>query len=155
MTRENDTAVTQSSKDGGGKCAPCESLNKSTLLSLKQVQDEISSKLQLWHIVSTKETEISPGETIKSVNKISRKFTAKNFQCALNAVNDMGKIAEREGHHPDFHITSYRDVEIVILTHKVGGVTKNDLILANIFDEECNFIYSPKWLKNNPKALKE
>ena len=45
-------------------------------------------------------------------------FTAKNFQAAMDALQAMGTIAERENHHPDFHLTNYRDVRIEIFTHK-------------------------------------
>mmetsp|Transcript_20673 Transcript_20673/g.31606 ORF Transcript_20673/g.31606 Transcript_20673/m.31606 type:complete len:110 (+) Transcript_20673:57-386(+) len=84
--------------------------------------------------------------------KISRKFTAKNFQAALDCISQVGVIAEREGHHPDLHLTSYRDVEIVLFTHKVGGVTLNDFALARALDLEVKISYSPKWLQENPEA---
>jgi 4a-hydroxytetrahydrobiopterin dehydratase len=32
---------------------------------------------------------------------ISRKFTTKNFQAAMDYFNQIASIAEREGHHPD------------------------------------------------------
>jgi len=52
------------------------------------------------------------------LNKInlSRKFAAKNFQHALDSVNAIGEIVEREGHHPDFHLASCNEVEIVNFT---------------------------------------
>lgn len=86
------------------------------------------------------------------VEKISRSFTAKNFQSALDAINDIGQIAEREGHHPDIHLTSYREVEIVLTTHSLGGVTENDIALAKMLDEQVKIVYSPRWLKDNPDA---
>ena len=43
---------------------------------------------------------------------LSRKFTAKNFQAALDFVVAAGAVAERVGHHPDLHITSYKNVEV-------------------------------------------
>merc|ERR1711862_92382 len=86
------------------------------------------------------------------VRSISRKYIAKNFQSALDSINAMGNIAEREGHHPDFHLTSYRNVEIVLCTHSVGGVTKNDISLARMFDKEVNITYSPKWLREHPEV---
>ena len=70
----------------------------------------------------------------------------------MDAINDVGKIAEREGHHPDFHLTSYRNVEIVLSTHSFGDVAINDLTLAKQIEEEINFSYSPKWLRENPLA---
>jgi len=30
-------------------------------------------------------------------------------------------IAEGEGHHPDFHLTSYRNVRVVVYTHAILG----------------------------------
>lgn len=83
------------------------------------------------------------------VEKISRKFTCKNFQSALDAINDIGAIAEREGHHPDLHITSYRNVEIELYTHSVGGLTINDIALAKMIDREVKINYSPKYLREN------
>jgi 4a-hydroxytetrahydrobiopterin dehydratase len=88
----------------------------------------------------------------KDSTYLSRNFTAKNFQCALDAINDMGKIAERESHHPDFHLTNYRDVDIQLYTHKLGGITENDLQLAKMLDQEVKISYSPKWLKAHPEA---
>ena len=134
-----NTMSTSSSK----KCVPCESLDSSMLLSVDKVQEELTS-LPLW--------SLSSDDSTNHAMKISRTFTAKNFQCALDAMNDVGKIAEREGHHPDLHITSYRNVEIVLYTHSVGGVTENDLTMAKNIEKEVTFTYSPKWLKENPMA---
>jgi Pterin 4 alpha carbinolamine dehydratase len=55
--------------------------------------------------------------------------------------------AEREQHHPDLHLTSYRQVEIVLYTHSIQGITENDLALAKMIESEVLFDYSPKWLK--------
>merc|ERR1711971_1531823 len=82
---------------------------------------------------------------------ISRKFTAKNFQAALDFINAAGRIAEEQGHHPDLHITSYRDVEVVLYTHSIKGLTVNDFALATKLDE-VKVLYSPKWLKEHPEA---
>ena len=76
---------------------------------------------------------------------------AKNFQAALNALNAFGAIAEQENHHPDFHLTEYRNVQIVLWTHSLGGVTESDLILAGLLDQ-VPVVYSPKWLKEHPEA---
>lgn len=74
---------------------------------------------------------------------------ARNFQAALNAMNAFGAIAEEQGHHPDLLLTNYRHVEVVLWTHSVGGITENDLVLAQLFDEKVKIDYSPKWLKDN------
>mmetsp|Transcript_34415 Transcript_34415/g.76992 ORF Transcript_34415/g.76992 Transcript_34415/m.76992 type:complete len:84 (-) Transcript_34415:98-349(-) len=61
-------------------------------------------------------------------------------------MNAAGVIAERENHHPDFHLTDYRHMEVVIWTHKLGCLTENDFQLAAMVDE-IPVSYSPKWLK--------
>jgi len=133
-------------------CVPCSSLDKSSLLTRAEVHSELQSSLPLW----SSSTPPSESESkSKSVEFVERSFTAKNFQCALDAINSMGAIAEREGHHPDFHLTSYREVRVVLYTHKVGGVTANDLQLAKMFDDEVAITYSPKWLKEHPAAPKK
>ena len=74
--------------------------------------------------------------------KLTRKYTAKNFQCAMDSLNEIGKIAERENHHPDLHLTSYRDVEIILYTHSLGGLTQNDIAVAKMIDAEVDIVYS-------------
>merc|ERR1711915_425044 len=88
------------------------------------------------------------------IHCISRSYVARNFQAALDSINSVGVIAEREGHHPDLHLEKYREVEIILWTHKVGGITKADIKLAKIIDSDVKINYSPKWLKENPHALK-
>ena len=88
-------------------------------------------------------------------NKLSRTYTAKNFQCAMDSLVAIGKIAERENHHPDLHLTGYRNVEIELFTHSLGGVSANDIAMARMIDEEVDIVYSPKWLKEHPEAKRE
>ena len=60
----------------------------------------------------------------------------------LNAVSE---AAEKETHHPDLHLTNWREVRLVLSTHAVGGLTKPDFILAAKLDE-LPVTYSPAWL---------
>ena len=48
------------------------------------------------------------------LSSISRTFIARNFQTALDWVVAAGAIAEKQGHHPDLHITEYRQVMLII-----------------------------------------
>jgi len=142
-----------SSGDGDGadagtkaKCVPCESLDPSSLLSLKQAEKKLSIlSSSIWKSVIGSDSD-------DFVSKIHKSFTAKNFQAALDAINAIGVIAEREGHHPDLHLTSFREVEVVIYTHSVGGLTMNDVTLAKMIEDEVQIMYSPKWLRENPDA---
>ena len=44
------------------------------------------------------------------------------------------ELAEAEGHHPDLHLSGYRNVVLELYTHAVGGLTENDFILAAKID---------------------
>jgi 4a-hydroxytetrahydrobiopterin dehydratase len=47
----------------------------------------------------------------------------------------VGQVAEREDHHPDLHLTGYRNVAIELSTHALGALSENDFILAAKLDE--------------------
>lgn len=65
---------------------------------------------------------------------IERRFQVKNFQAALDLVNQIGRLAEAEGHHPDLHLTGYNHLRVVLATHAIGGLSENDFILAAKID---------------------
>ena len=81
---------------------------------------------------------------------ITRKFTAKNWQAASDFFSELSKVAEEEGHHPDFKITNYRDVEVNLSTHAIGALSMYDFILAAKLDK-IPVVYSPKWERENIK----
>ncbi|MDP2704017.1 MAG: 4a-hydroxytetrahydrobiopterin dehydratase [bacterium] len=62
--------------------------------------------------------------------KIKKEFSFKNFKEALVFVNKVGEVAEEEGHHPDIHLVSYKNVVIELWTHAIGGLSENDFIVA-------------------------
>ncbi len=61
---------------------------------------------------------------------ISKKFVFKNFVQALEFVNKVGAISESEQHHPDIHLTDYKNVGINLSTHAIKGLSQNDFIVA-------------------------
>lgn len=61
---------------------------------------------------------------------ISRIFEFKDFKEAMAFANQVGNLAENEGHHPDIRVFSYKNVELSLSTHAVGGLSENDFILA-------------------------
>jgi 4a-hydroxytetrahydrobiopterin dehydratase len=67
--------------------------------------------------------------------RIRREWRLKDFQAGLEFCNAIGKVAEAEGHHPDLHLTGYRNVAVEITTHAVNGLTENDFILAAKIDQ--------------------
>lgn len=61
--------------------------------------------------------------------KINKTFTFADFKKAMLFVNQVADLAEDEGHHPDINI-SYNEVEIVLWTHAIDGLSTNDFVLA-------------------------
>ncbi len=65
---------------------------------------------------------------------LTRNFDFPDFRSALDFVDRVGELAEREGHHPDICL-SWGKVGIELWTHKVDGLTESDFILAAKIDE--------------------
>jgi 4a-hydroxytetrahydrobiopterin dehydratase len=71
-----------------------------------------------------------PGwELKKAAKQLYQSFEFKNFQTALDFVNKVGVIAEKEGHHPNIEL-GWGYVNILVFTHKINGLHENDFILA-------------------------
>ena len=66
---------------------------------------------------------------------ISRKIVLKNFVEAIELVNRIAEVAESEGHHPDLHLTGYRNLRIDLTTHAISGLSENDFIVAAKIDQ--------------------
>jgi 4a-hydroxytetrahydrobiopterin dehydratase len=61
--------------------------------------------------------------------RLTRRFEFKDFRKAIEFVNRVADIAEEEGHHPDIAI-HWNKVDLILWTHKIGGLHENDFILA-------------------------
>jgi len=66
--------------------------------------------------------------------RIRREWRVKDFITALEFFHSIGRIAEAEDHHPDLHLTGYRNVAIEIGTHALDALSENDFILAAKID---------------------
>jgi len=64
---------------------------------------------------------------------IARDFRFSDFRAALDFTNQVGELAEGEGHHPDIYL-AWGKVGIKIWTHKIDGLTESDFILAAKID---------------------
>jgi 4a-hydroxytetrahydrobiopterin dehydratase len=58
-----------------------------------------------------------------------RAYKFPDFKSALAFVNEVGAVAEEQGHHPDI-LLGWGKVEITTWTHAVDGLTESDFILA-------------------------
>lgn len=70
-----------------------------------------------------------PNWKVEKNKKIVRVFVFKDFVQALKFVNQVGKIAEAEGHHPDIEI-HWNKVTLTLWTHAIGGLSTNDFIMG-------------------------
>ena len=66
--------------------------------------------------------------------RIRREWVAKDFTVALDFFSRIAAVAEAEGHHPDLHLSDYRNVAVEIWTHSLGALSENDFILAARID---------------------
>ena len=66
---------------------------------------------------------------VDGVMQLSREFDFRNFEQAMAFSNRVGEIAEAENHHPAI-LTEWGKVTVTWWTHKIGGLHKNDLIMA-------------------------
>lgn len=80
-------------------------------------------ELPAWHL------EERNGE-----QQLERSFKFKNFLQAMAFSNDVAVLAESENHHPAI-LTEWGKVTVTWWTHKIGGLHKNDFILAARTDQ--------------------
>jgi 4a-hydroxytetrahydrobiopterin dehydratase len=67
--------------------------------------------------------------------RIRRDWVVKNFMAGMRFFNKVADIAEDDNHHPDVHLSGYRNVSIELWTHAIGGLSENDFILAAKIDQ--------------------
>lgn len=66
---------------------------------------------------------------------IYRKFPCGNFVQAVDLIRQIADLAEDEQHHPDLHLTGYRNLRVELTTHAIGGLSENDFIVAAKIDQ--------------------
>ncbi|MDX2094577.1 MAG: 4a-hydroxytetrahydrobiopterin dehydratase [Alphaproteobacteria bacterium] len=66
-------------------------------------------------------------------DRIEKRWDFPNFTQALALVAHASAVAHRENHHPDIHF-GWGYVEIVLTTHRLGGLSRNDFIVAAKID---------------------
>lgn len=74
-----------------------------------------------------------PGWEVVGEHHLKREFRFKNFREALAFVNQVGALAEEQGHHPDVSF-GWGRAEVVIFTHAIDALTESDFILAAKID---------------------
>lgn len=72
-----------------------------------------------------------PGWSLSEDGKsIHKKWVVKNFVAGMQFLQKVADLAEQEQHHPDLHLTGYKNIQIELSTHAIGGLSENDFIVA-------------------------
>ena len=66
---------------------------------------------------------------VEGIRRLQRIYRFKNFVDALAFTNEIGRIAEEAQHHP-LITTEWGSVTVQWWTHAIGGLHRNDFILA-------------------------
>lgn len=101
---------------------------------MKLVEQKIDEKAELLKPEELRELAGQVPGWQASKADLVREFEFGSFREAMDFANDIADLAERERHHPDILI-SFKKVRVTLRTHKAGGVTRNDFILAARIDQ--------------------
>ena len=99
------------------KCVPCE--GGTPTLKPKQTKEYLN-KTPKWKAIKN--------------HHLYREFKFKDFKSAQKFSNKVGKISERENHHPDIFF-GWGYCKIKIFTHAIKGLAESDFILAAKIDK--------------------
>ena len=103
------------------KCIPCEGgVMPFDISEIHKYQKKVDG----WEIIKNKE----------EIFFLSKKFEFENFLKSQDFVNEVGKVSEKEGHHPDISF-GWGYAEIKVTTHAIKGLSENDFILAAKIDK--------------------
>ena len=106
------------------KCLPCE--GGVIPFDVSEIY-KYQKKVDGWDIIKNKE----------EIYLLEKKFTFLNFLESEEFVGKVGKISEKEGHHPDINF-GWGYAKIAITTHAIKGLSENDFILAAKIDKISN-----------------
>ena len=103
------------------KCIPCE--GNIPAFDIKEVHKYLK-KVDGWDVKENQDKSYF----------LKKNYKFKNFIESQNFVNEVGKIAETESHHPDIHF-GWGYAQIIIFTHSIKGLAESDFILASKIDQ--------------------
>ena len=106
------------------KCKPCE--GGISALDISEIH-KYQKKIDGWEVTSNE----------KKIYFLEKEFKFKNFLNSQKFINEVSKISENEGHHPDI-LFGWGYAKIKITTHAIEGLSENDFILAAKIDQIIN-----------------
>ena len=72
-------------------------------------------------------------QLLEEAHRIERSFRFRNFREALTFVQEVGELAEAEGHHPNISF-GWGNATVSLQTKKIKGLHENDFIMATKID---------------------
>ena len=103
------------------KCVPCE--GGVPALDISEIH-KYQKKIDGWDVIKDD----------KNIYFLEKRFKFKNFLESQKFVNEVGKLSEEEGHHPEI-LFGWGYAKINITTHAIEGLSENDFILAAKIDK--------------------
>jgi len=73
--------------------------------------------------------ELGHGWSFTDEGHLHKIFRFKDFAEPMSFANRIAKIAEKENHHPDLHV-SWGKVMVELWTHSINGLSEADFVLA-------------------------
>jgi 4a-hydroxytetrahydrobiopterin dehydratase len=74
------------------------------------------------------------GWQVTDEHHLLKTYRSRDFRESLQFVNQIGELAEAQGHHPDICF-GWGKVEVTIWTHKINGLAESDFVLAAKIDK--------------------
>ena len=96
----------------------CEACRKGSPSATAEEIERWSAEIPEWDIVE-----------VKGVPRLRRSFSFRTFRDALEFTRRVGELAEAENHHPRL-VTAWGKVTVDWWTHAIGGLHKNDFVMA-------------------------
>ncbi len=118
---------------------------KMVALKQEEIKDYLSQLKEGW-LVSPKPN--GEGGEFLSITKdpsasLRASFKFEDFVKAMEFVNKIAVVAEKEDHHPDIAI-HYNKVDIILWSHFINGLSENDFIIAAKIDNISLFLGNKK-----------
>ncbi|EMA27453.1 4a-hydroxytetrahydrobiopterin dehydratase [Halobiforma nitratireducens] len=76
-----------------------------------------------------------PDEWSQEGDEIVRTYEFDDYLHGVNFAQMVGEIAESQFHHPEI-VIRYKEVEIRLTSHEEGGITDQDVEMAELIESE-------------------
>ena len=102
------------------QCVPCRS--DSPQVTQEEMQTYLP-QIPDWQVIA-----------VDGENRLKRTYKFKNFAGPLAFTQQVGELAEKEDHHPQI-VLEWGKVTISWWTHSIGGLHRNDFVMAARCDQ--------------------